>query len=131
MTGWNISITRQNSCFSRMMPASKETKRGIFLAAWYADSSGLEWLDKLKESDKLLCLQEGFYPGLYTGKAKDVLPSIQEMPPCVREKYTWIKDEKTGEETLCRDGYHFGKSEGEISSCKPNEWLRIEIWDLS
>ena len=109
--GWNISITRQNSSFiRRMIPATAKTQRGIFIAAWYAYSSGLKWIEKLIAEKKIICLKDGFYPGLYTGKAKNILPAIQEMPPFVKEKHKWIADEETGKQTLCNDGYDFGKS---------------------
>ena len=42
-----------------------------------------------------------------------------------------VVDKETGEQTLIKDGYNFGKSEQEIASCWNEEWLRIEIWDLS
>ena len=131
MIGWNISITRQHHFIRRMIPATAKTKKGKFIAAWYADVSGIEWLDKLIDDKKVVCLREGFYPSLYTGKAKDVLPTIQEIPPSVKEKHKWVENKEKGKQILCKNGYDFRKSEDEISSCKPNEWLRIEIWDLS
>jgi len=132
MIGWNISITRQNSSFIRkMIPATAKTQRGKFIAAWYADCGGLEWIEKLIVEKKVKCLRKGFYPGLYTGKAKNVLPAIQDLPPYVEDKYKWIEDKETGKQTLCKDGYSFRKSEQAIASCNKEEWLRIEIWDLS
>ena len=132
MIGWNISITRQNSSFiRRMMPATVKAKRGIFIAAWNADCGGLEWIDKLIAEKKVICLKKGFYPELYTGKAKNVLSAIQKIPPFVKEKYEWLENKETEKQTLHKIGYDFGKSEQEIASCNKEEWLRIEIWDLS
>jgi len=131
MIGWNISITRQDSFFlRRLFPTTAKTKLGIFIAAWYADCGGIKWIEKLIAEKKVICLEKGFYPGLYTGKAKNVLPSIQELPPCVMDKYEWIENKETGKQTLYTTP-NFGKSEREISSCNNEEWLRIEIWDLS
>ena len=131
MIGWNISITKQNGSFiRRMMPATAKSQRGNFIAAWYSDCGGLEWIEKLIDEKKVICLKEGFYPGLYTGKTKNVLPAIQEIPPCVMNKYEWLEDEEEGKQTL-RTTCNFEKSEQEIASCNNEEWLRIEIWDLS
>ena len=131
MIGWNISITRQSFFIRRMLPTTVKTQSGIFVAAWNADCGGLIWIKQLLDEKKVICLQEGFYPGLYTGKAKNVLPAIQEIPPFVQEKYKWIEDEGNGKQILCRDGYDFGKSERAIASCNQEEWLHIKIWDLS
>ena len=131
MLAWNISITRQNSSFiRRMIPATTKTERGKFIAAWYANCGGLEWIEKLIANKKVICLRKGFYPGLYTGKAKNILPTIQEIPPYVADKYEWIEDKATGKQIL-HSSKDFGKSEQEMDSCNNEEWLRIEIWDLS
>ena len=121
MIGWNISITRQNSSFiRRMLPATAITKKGNFIAAWYADCGGLEWIEKLIADKKVKCLRKGFYPGLYTGKAKNVLSAIQEMPPYVKDKYELIEGKETGKQTLF-SSKNFGKSELEIAVCNNEE----------
>jgi len=130
MIGWNIYITRQKPV-RRWLPATAKTKAGNCIASWSAHCSGLEWIEKLMDEKKVIRIRKGFYPGLYTGKAKDILAAIQQMPPYVKEKHKWIEDEQTGEQILCSDGYYFGKSEQEIVCCNKREWLHIEIWDMS
>lgn len=112
------------------MPATAKSKRGSFIAAWYAGCSGLRWLDKLVDEEKVIFLTKDMFPGIYSGKARDILPVIENMPPYVEDKYEWVEDKETGKQTLV-SSKNFGKSDKEIASCYNEEWLRIEIWDLS
>ena len=97
------------------------------MIVWEAELGGLKWLDKLVEEKKVVCLQEGYYPSLYTAKAKHVFEVVLawDKPPLVTCWWDWISK---GE---YRTVYNYYKWEQEIALCSKEEWLRIEVWDLS
>jgi hypothetical protein len=128
MIGWSFDIYRQEQFKS--LPARAQTPKGERIASWSADIGGFEWLEKLVENKNAICLQEGFYPGLYTIKAKHIFCIIQNMPPHVKIGINWVKDEEKGY-INCGDLYYFWKLEKEIVLCREEEWLIVEICDLS
>lgn len=128
MIGWNISVNRQK-CFKRL-PARAKTSKGKWVASWSADVGGIEWLEKLVGHKNAICLRDGFYPGLFTAKAKYIFDIIQDMPPEVKKGINWVEDKEKGWINP-GDHYYFDKSEQEIASCNNEEWLIIEVWDLS
>jgi hypothetical protein len=75
MIGFGFHIFRQTG--DGTMPVSATSGQGIPVASWEAHVSGLDWLEELAGQRKALCLQEGFYPGIYTVQAKEVLPLLR------------------------------------------------------
>ena len=128
MIGWNIFVNRQK--WFRRLRARAKTPKGECVASWSADVGGIEWLEKLVENKNAICLRKGFYPGLYTVKAKYIFNIIQDMPPKVKKGINWVEDKEKGWVNL-GDCYYFGKSEREMALCNEEEWLIVEIWDLS
>ena len=116
MLGWGIVIEKQNS-----------EKR---LANWDASLGGIDWLHKFVEEKRAICQQEGFYPGIYTAQAKDILPLLQGIPPFVIEGINWKEDKEKGW-VDCGKHYFMNISKDEVSTCDPDEWLCITVWDLS
>jgi len=116
MLGWGIDIKKQSS--------------GKVIAHWDAGLGGKDWLDKLVEEEKAICQQKGFYPGIYTAQAKYVLPILQGMPPFVIEGINWKEDKEKGW-VYCGKRYYVNISKDETSTCNPDEWLCITVWDLS
>jgi len=123
MIGWGFNIYKQKG--DNTMPASATSEQGECLAAWNAELGGLDWLEELVNQQKSICLQAGFYPGLYTAQAKNMLPLLLEEPPFVREGLDWTDKENPLRYPI------FNKSEQAIRATSPDEWLIIEVWDLS
>jgi len=128
MTGWSFTIKKQSS-----------KKR---IAFWGADIGGLDWFDKLVEEKKAICRLEGYYPSLYTVQAKYILPVLQEGPPEVKWGFKLVEEKQKGwrrwfswfypkKWTCGEKKYYISISQDEIATCDPDEWLSIEIWDLS
>jgi hypothetical protein len=123
MLGFGFHIYRKIG--DKAIPASATSEQGEWLASWEAGLSGLDWLEELVDQQKAICLQEGFYPGIYSTQAKKVLPLLQDEPPYVITGLEWTDKENPKRCPL------FHKSEEVIHSCLPDEWLIVKVWDLS
>ena len=131
MLGWWIAIRK---------PSSDSA-----IAHWEANLGGLDWLNKLVEEKRATCQRKGDYPSLYTAKAKDILPILQEGPPHVMKHINWIELEDNAEaedkEKVIECGgkkwIDGGKiprikiSQDEMATCDQDELLTVEVWDLS
>ena len=116
MLGWGIDIKKQSS--------------GNHVANWDTGLRGIDWLEKLVEEKRAVCEQTGFYPSVYTAQAKEILPILQEMPPFVMRGLKW----KRGMFGTWKDPEEFPYCsifQDEISTCDPDEILRITVWNLS
>jgi len=129
MIGWGFDIYRQKGKFfpcNHLKPATQTSEQGDHVAAWRAELGGVDWLEDLARQQRAFCLiADRYHPALYTAQAKDVLPLLRVKPPLVMEVPEWIDGRY---DKLIPDFY---KSESLISSCAPDEWLMITIWDLS
>jgi hypothetical protein len=100
--------------------------RGERLAVWQSGLWGLNWVDELVKSGRILELQRGGYPNLYTGRFEYILSRISD-PPEVNA--SWV----CGPDDLIGDAWE-GRTvieENAIARCHPDEWLLIEAWDES
>ena len=125
MMGWGVTVFRQTNTGDA--PATFDSAKGVRLAVWQADVSGLKWIDQLKEEGHVISLGGNGYPLRYTGLAGKLLPTILEGPPLARDR--WVCDPVD----VVGAGWVGGTliEKVAIAECRPDEWLLIEAWDQS
>jgi len=125
MLGWNISVYKQDSDGS--LPATAESVTGICLAVWQTGLEGINWIEKLVKTGKVVSLGGSGYPSRYTATAENLIPQIIDKPPMANQVWTYeendiITEQWEGQTVINRT---------DAAACRPNEWLIIEAWDES
>ena len=124
MLGWNISVYRQTGDTSS--PPTENSPKGICLAVWQADRTGLNWLHELVKEGKVIELKGNHgYPNLYTAIAKDLIGKICKKPPGEQNPWLYGVNDILGEDYLGKTVIN----RKEIKNCAPDEWLLVEAWD--
>lgn len=124
MLGWFIVVFVANPDATENGQLITERTR---LASWDGGIGGRNWLDALVKENKLIYLGGNGYPYKYSGKASIVLPNIVSGPPpydgpsIIGDGY-FISGNKV---------YSLNLNELEISQCKSDDQLTIEVWDQS
>jgi hypothetical protein len=117
MLGYSFKVYRKTT-------DNKASKR---LVHWDATPSGLDWLNKLVEEGKAACFDNnGYYPNFYTLQFKELLPIIEnKKPPFVNRGLignspeTWTMTD------------NFYTDVEDFLSCDADEYVSLEVWDLS
>ena len=125
MLSWNISVYKQDSDGSSQ--ATSESVTGVRLAVWQTGLEGLDWIEKLVKTGKVISLGGGGYPSRYTATAQNLVPQIINEPPMANQ--AWVRDEND----IIMEGWE-GKTvinHTDAAACRPDEWLLIEAWDES
>jgi hypothetical protein len=113
MLGWGIFVSTLSK--EENDRADTATIRASLLASW--ETTGLlKWLDELVASGKAVQHSRGGYPNLYTAKAGDVLPLIEDGR---------IDDWKYAK--IYMKQIHKDR----MSACRDEQVLTIEVWDQS
>jgi hypothetical protein len=125
MLGWHISVYKQEN--DGRSPATAMSPKGERLAVWQTGFNGLDWLDELVKTSRAIDLGGNGYPSRYTATAEYLIPRIIDKPPGALR--TWVAG---GGDILTN------KWEGETvidhavaATCRPDEWLLVEVWDES
>jgi len=125
MLGWNISVYKQDNDGSSQ--ATTKSSTGIRLAVWQTGLEGLNWIEELVKTGKVISLGGGGYPSRYTATAENLIPQIIDKPPMANK--AWVRNEND----IIIEGWE-GKTvinRKDATDCRPNEWLLIEAWDES
>ena len=125
MLGWHISVFRQKD--GGAAPATMKSPEGARLAVWQTSDPMLAWLDMLVKAGKAIDLGGNGYPNRYTATAKHLIPCFVDGPP--EANNVWV----CGPQDIIGKGWE-GKTvidHSVIESCRPDEWLLIEVWDES
>jgi len=125
MLGWNISVYKQ--CNDGSSQATSKSATGIRLAVWQTGLEGLNWIEKLVKTGKVISLGGGGYPSRYTATAQNLIPHITKEPPLANQ--VWVREEND----IIIEGWE-GKTminHTGSAACRPDEWLLIEAWDES
>ena len=120
MAGWHISVFRLVDGGSS--PAQRDSPKSTEIADWRAEFNGLRWIDDLVKAEGAVDPGGNGYPSWYTAQAKHLLQRIIDGPP-----YT-IKDYDT---TTHKWVWPRVINHTVAASCRPDEWLLVEVWDGS
>jgi hypothetical protein len=124
MIGWSVGIYKQEA--GGDTPARFTYGRhGIRLAAWETGDVGApDLFEDLAKEGKAINLGGDGYPYQFTAKVVDLKPLICEKPPCGGEWTFKSEDTRFPAWLSVMNREAFEK-------CDSDEWLLIEIFDLS
>ena len=125
MLGWHISVFRQAG--GGLLPATPKAEQGDRIAAWQTGTGGLDWLNELVSQGRAINLGGDGYPYWYTAQSQHIASRIIDEAPEAREFWTFGRDDLIGEGWEGRTK----TSRDASDSCRPDEWLTVEVWDES
>lgn len=124
MIGWYVVVATK----ARDERMNDADSKAAILASWEVSVGGLDWIDELVAQGRVTKLRGGGYPNLYSAKAGDVLPMLNDGPPKESGGATIIGDDYVmpagwrGNLQMYRD---------RMAACPPDHVLSIEAWDQS
>lgn len=125
MLGWQISIYKQQN--DGDSPATAESSKGVRLPVWQAGLGGLDWIYEVINAGNAVGLGGDGYPCRFTMIFKHLIPVLLDGPPAAENAWA------TGPSETILDGWQ-GKTviDHDVeATCRPDEWLLVEAWDVS
>lgn len=117
MLGWQVFVNKE----------SEADTAGQSMMSWHTGLGGLSWLDELVKQGLVKDLGGSGYPNKYSGLASILLPQIMPSMPSYDGKLV-IGDDYVLKGT---ENQSIKINKSKIATCKPNDELIIEIWDMS
>lgn len=117
MLGWQVFVNKE----------FESNTAGQSMLSWEAGLDGLSWLDELVKQGLAQDLGGSGYPNKYSGLASIILPQVVPSILSCDGKLV-IGDDYVLEST---ENGKIKINKSKIDSCKPDEQLIIEIWDMS
>jgi hypothetical protein len=104
MLAYTVSVYRQKD--GGASPANFDSPKGDYVAGWNPELLDHLWIQGVVQEGNGIDLGGNGYPFRLTVRAEHLLPILEETPPHYIEKDV-------------------------VASCRPDEWLLIEVWDQS
>lgn len=118
MLGWQVFVNKE----------SEADTAGQSMISWHTGLGGLPWLDELVKQGLVEELGGSGYPNKYSGQASILLPQIMPSMLLSYEGKLVIGDDYVLKGT---ENQSIKIDKSKIATCKPNDQLIIEIWDMS
>lgn len=127
MLGWVFRVYKQTD--EGRSPATAESPKRSCLAAWQAGFEGIYWIEDLEKEGKAILLGGTVDLFRYTATAEYVIRRILDEPPEGRKAWTSGEFDDVLLEGWEVPGASIDRAAAE--ACCPDEWLLIEVGDMS